>query len=560
MMSIKYLVSKSDIKKLAKTVKKHSDSSNAEVFADLVTEFGYSGTDDFNSSLKKKESGVEYRALESEDLVTLGKLQEDICKTVTSDANDDFKLSEVFFIQEIIKKKLEIYSKQGGGYNLSTYLLLYPYVSDYKDDDGSPAKIITSEYLFNDSSLESFVYNILARYRAAQIPKSVFSKLLKVRIASDKDKKHIEKHKLVELNSYLSNVKRVNSAEELVIPLVFRGIYEDEFSVENFVGQLKNRIKLEHNFHKGFLMDKDQKLKIQIPVFAEVAKKKTKTDLVQAKKIIGKKSELLLGMSQPKDFLKTKSPLTIPKEKVLENIYLVGCGGCGIAEAHLSLLMSNIINGSGFLNISSAGDNLNFTKILAMAKMEDREKDCLYFNWENASLITPSMVREFVLNNRLVHIEFPCLEKSTPELIKSSCVRIFNIIKMFNGAQSLAKYPFTLGFMESNYLMNEIFRKLRGSVLSLNINNINLLISDRGWPKASKDRVALLDLIENQIVMANESDEVSLHFAVEKELIKNLKPGEFLYFYDKKRLSKDVYKTFYYSDSFPETYLNLPKI
>lgn len=131
---------------------------------------------------------------------------------------------------------------------------------------------------------------------------------------------------------------------------------------------------------------------------------------------------------------------------------------------------------------------------------------------------------------------------------------------MFAGVQSMAKYPFTLGLLEGNHLMNEVFRKLRGSLISLNVNNINLLISDSGWVNSSKDRMALLDLMENQIVMFDESDQVALHFGVEKEFIRSLKVGEFIYFYDRKRLSKDTYKFLHYIDTSPEVYINLPRM
>jgi hypothetical protein len=244
--------------------------------------------------------------------------------------------------------------------------------------------------------------------------------------------------------------------------------------------------------------------------------------------------------------------LSLDLKKQMENILIVGSAGSGKTLAMYGVMLSNMINGRGFVYFDLKPDRTLIDSILKMAKLCNREKDVVSFTVEQRDNLSQNTISELINKDKIVI--FPCLldysnikqVEGVEKLITSYMDSLLEVKYIIN------YFPYTVFLSDILILSPEFQYKMLVQIKKLNKKSVNFCFDTYGFNRDIRDNSeGILDIFNNILLFKIEDpNSVNDFFEFDKKNL-NIRDivsrhtGEFYYVYKKDINVNKLFEAFY---------------
>jgi len=583
---MKILISKDQLKKATKSIKKQTNQSHTMILTKLTQVLGFKDYNEYEQSFIPKSNnfidknisilkrkiikGVsttknynipshlnqyDYKTLNEFNFEGLLILKEEILEKFEN------KVTTIFFIDEMINKKKIFYKTKAAGYGLLEELKLFPYVNDLQKTELKQMNLlINEEYEINEDSVFVMVDIIAKKYKSSKLDTTQFEQLIKKETTQELSD-FLLKNNLIEIKRYSESIVKNNNYEDFIAPLILKYVYRKTITINEFKDLILERVNLELKYKDSFLFGERSKLSlpnIKVPI------EKTETCLNSLNKIRENTSNehpIFLGEKDQKlssDF--GSSILKLSKNNYKENFYIrTGISSAGY-EFTSTLLFQHAINDSGFMHFDFSGDNSQYVKLYSMVKFVNEKDHIHIFTEKTLCNITKEMVKSFIYNKKKVLFMMPDQRYAPHHSIMMESMDKFKEIRSWIlEIKNKSKSNYILSFYETNELPLDFQKDLAKEISLFNKNNYSIILTDWSIYSLKEEKKDLLKLFPHKVLMKSYEFPKSLEDFGIFDFKKDFDGLNFIYAY------KDVYdlETVYKSSisEIPlvdELYLKLP--
>jgi hypothetical protein len=289
----------------------------------------------------------------------------------------------------------------------------------------------------------------------------------------------------------------------------------------------------------------------------ELFLKKNKLIIEQISQEIYDDNKLSLGtrkFSNKNRFFKKEKIefLSLDLKKQMENILIVGSAGSGKTLAMYGLMLSNMINGRGFVYFDFKPDASLVNSILKMARLCDREKDVVSFTIKQRDKLNKNTISELINKNKIVL--FPCMfdyskDKETSHL-EDLITRYLD--ELLNTKYTVNYFPYTVFLSDICILSNDFQSDILFKIKQLNKQSVNFCLDTYDFNSSFKNNSKSLLSVFNNILLFKIEDPYFINefFEFDKQKLNfrdivSSRPGEFYYSYKSDINTNKIFKAFY---------------